>query len=413
MERRVVVTGMGTVNPVANNLADFEKNLYAGVSGGNMITSFDTEGYSCKIAAQVKDFEGSDFFTFKDARRMDPFVQYALEAAGQALTQAGLPLDKGWVDAEKVGVIVGSGIGGIHIMESAHRILLDKGPRRVTPFLIPMLIANMAAGQISISFGCKGYNTCVVTACASATHAIGQAYHVIKRGDCDIVISGGAESSITPLGYAGFATMRAMSTRNDDPEHASRPFDKARDGFLIGEGSGILVLEDLESAKARGATILAELAGYGASADAMHITAPDIEGQARAMKMALKWAGIQPEDIDYVNAHGTSTPLNDAAETQAFKLVYGDHAYKMAISSTKSIVGHLLGAAGGVEAIATIFALINQKAHATINYETPDPDCDLDYIPNEPREMEIEYAASDGFGFGGQNACIVLKRYDG
>jgi len=413
MDRRVVITGMGTINPIANNLADFEKNLYAGVSGGNVITSFDISDYSCKIASQVKDFEESEFFTKKEGRRMDPFVQYALDAAGQAITQSGLPLDKGWVDAEKVGVIVGSGIGGIHIMESAHKMLLEKGPRRVTPFMIPMLIANMAAGQISITFGCQGYNTCVVTACASATHALGQAYHVIKRGDCDIVISGGAEGSITPLGFAGFNTMRAMTTRNDDPQHASRPFDKDRDGFLIGEGAGILVLEDLESAKARGATILAELTGYGASGDAMHITAPNIEGQARAMKMALKWAGIQPEDIDYVNAHGTSTPLNDVAETQALKLVYGDYAYKLPISSTKSIVGHLLGAAGGVESIATIFALSNQKAHATINYETPDPECDLDYIPNQPRDIKIEFAASNGFGFGGQNACLIFKRYDG
>lgn len=413
MDRRVVVTGMGTINPVANNLADFEKSLYAGVHGGNVITSFDTEGYASKIAAQVKGFDGSGFFTPKEAKRMDPFVQYAVEAAGQAITQAGLPLDKNWPDAEKVGVIVGSGIGGIHIMETTHKKLLEKGPRRVTPLLIPMLIANMAAGQIAITFGCKGYNVCTVTACASGTHSIGQAFHVIKRGDCDVVISGGAESSITPLGFAGFSIMRAVSCRNDDPKHASRPFDKDRDGFLIGEGSGILVIEALEHAKARGATILAELSGYGASADAMHMTAPDIEGQARAMKMALKWAGIQPDDIDYVNAHGTSTPLNDVAETQAIKLVYGKRAYELPISSTKSIVGHLLGAAGGVESIATIFALNNQRAHATINYETPDPECDLDYIPNEPREIAIEYAASNGFGFGGQNACLVFKRYNG
>ena len=412
MNRRVVVTGLGVVAPNGNTVEEYWDNLVAGRGGAGPLTHFDTDGFSSKIACEVKDFHPEQYIDAKKLRRMDTFVQYALTGAVMAMNDAGLEVGEDGLDPNRIGVIVGSGIGGIGVIEEQHTVLLDKGPRRVTPLLIPMLISNMAAGQISIYFTARGPNSCVVTACATAAHSIGDAYRVIECGDADVVIAGGTEAAITPLGCAGFCIMKALSTRNDDPEHASRPFDRERDGFVIGEGSGILILEEYERARQRGADIYAEIVGYGMTADAFHITAPDPEGLggSRAMSVSLEHAGLNPEDVDYINAHGTSTPLNDTAETNAIKTVFGDHAYKVAISSTKSMTGHLLGAAGGIESIATVLTIKNGVIHPTINYEYPDPECDLDYVPNEAREAKVDVAITNSFAFGGQNATLVFKK---
>ncbi len=411
-ERRVVVTGLGVVAPNGNTVHEYWENLVAGKGGAGRITHFDADGFSSQVACEVKNFKPEEYINAKALRRMDTFVQYALVSAVMAMDDAGLKVGHDGLDATRIGIIVGSGIGGIGVIEKQHAILLDKGPRRVTPLLIPMLISNMASGQLSIYFDAKGPNSCVVTACATAAHSIGDAYRVIERGDADVMIAGGTEAAITPLGFAGFCMMKALSTRNDDPEHASRPFDRERDGFVIGEGAGIVILEEYERAKARGADVYAEVAGYGITADAYHITAPDPDGDgsARAMKMAVEHAGLNAEDVDYINAHGTSTPLNDVAETIAIKQVFGDRAYKLPISSTKSMTGHLLGAAGGVESVATILTIKKGVIHPTINYEYPDPECDLDYVPNEARQADVKVAITNSFAFGGQNATLAFKQ---
>lgn len=412
MDRRVVVTGLGVVAPNGNNVREFWDNLVNGRHGAGYVTRFNTEGFASRIACEVKGFKPEDTVDPKTLRRADVFVQYALVAGAEALRDAGIEVGTDGLDPTRFGVIVGSGIGGIGVIEEQHKVLLEKGPRRVTPLLIPMLISNMAAGQLSIYFNAKGPNSCVVTACATAAHCIGDAYRVIQRGDADVMLAGGTEAAITPLGYAGFCIMKALSTRNDDPGRASRPFDRERDGFVIGEGAGILVLEEYERARARGAEIYAEVVGYGLTADAYHMTAPDPEGDggARAMKMALDGAKLRPEEVDYINAHGTSTPLNDEAETKAIKKVFGDHAYKLAISSTKSMTGHLLGAAGGIESVATVLTIKHGVIHPTINYEYPDPACDLDYVPNFAREAEVKVAMTNSFAFGGQNATLVFRK---
>ena len=410
--RRVVITGLGVVAPNGNNVGEYWENLVAGKGGAGRVTHFDTDGFSSQVACEVKNFKPEKYIDRKALRRMDTFVQYALAGAVMAMEDAGLKVGQDDLDATRIGIIVGSGIGGIGVIEQQHALLLDKGPRRVTPLLIPMLISNMASGQLSIYFNAKGPNSCVVTACATAAHSIGDAYRVIERGDADVMIAGGTEAAITPLGFAGFCMMKALSTRNDDPEHASRPFDRERDGFVVGEGSGILILEEYDRAKKRGADIYAEIVGYGITADAYHITAPDPEGEGstRAMKMAIEHAGLNPEDVDYINAHGTSTPLNDVAETIAIKKVFGDRAYKVAISSTKSMTGHLLGAAGGVESVAAVLTIRNGIIHPTINYEYPDPECDLDYVPNEARQADVKVVITNSFAFGGQNATLAFKR---
>ncbi len=411
-KRRVAITGLGVVAPNGNNVEEFWDNLVAGRGGAGRVTHFDAAEFSSQVACEVKNFEPERYIEAKALRRMDTFVQYALASAVMAMNDAGLEVGRDDLDATRIGVIVGSGIGGIGVIEQQHALLLKKGPRRVTPLLIPMLISNMASGQLSIYFSAKGPNSCVVTACATAAHCIGDAYRVIERGDADVMIAGGTEAAITPLGFAGFCMMKALTTRNDDPEHASRPFDRERDGFVVGEGSGILILEEYERAKGRGADIYAEIAGYGITADAYHITAPDPDGDgsARAMKMALGHAALNPEDVHYINAHGTSTPLNDVAETLAIKKVFGEYAYKVPISSTKSMTGHLLGAAGGAESVAAIMTIRKGTIHPTINYEYPDPECDLDYVPNEAREADVKAAITNSFAFGGQNATLVFKR---
>jgi 3-oxoacyl-[acyl-carrier-protein] synthase II len=410
--RQVVITGLGVVAPNGNNVDEFWDNLVAGRGGAGRVTHFDVDEFSSQVACEVKNFEPERYINAKALRRMDTFVQYALASAVMAMNDAGLEVGRDDLDATRIGVIVGSGIGGIGVIEEQHAVLLEKGPRRVTPLLIPMLISNMASGQLSIYFKAKGPNSCVVTACATAAHCVGDAYRVIERGDADVMIAGGTEAAITPLGFAGFCMMKAMSTRNDDPEHASRPFDRERDGFVVGEGAGILILEEYERAKRRGADIYAEIAGYGITADAYHITAPDPEGDgsARAMKMALDHAGLNPEDVHYINAHGTSTPLNDVAETLAIKKVFREHAYKVPISSTKSMTGHLLGAAGGAESVAAVLTIKKGIIHPTINYEYPDPECDLDYVPNDAREADVKTAITNSFAFGGQNATLVFNR---
>jgi len=408
--RRVVITGLGVVSPAGSNLKKFWENITAGKSAVSKITKFDVSDFPVQIAAEVKDFNPLDYFDKKEVRRTDPFIQFAMGAAVQAVKSAGL--EDSNVDPERVGVLIGSGIGGLYTVETQHSILLEKGPRRVSPYCVPMEIINMASGLVSIRFGFKGPNISVVTACATGTHAIGEAYRTILYGDADVMIAGGAESCITPLSVAGFAAARALSTRNDEPEKASRPFEKNRDGFVMGEGAGIVVLEEYEHAKKRGAEILAEVVGYGTSGDAYHMTAPAPggEGAARAIRNALKDAGIAPEEIDYVNAHGTSTKFNDLYETMAIKTVFGDHAYKLKVSSIKSMIGHLLGAAGGVETVAAVMTLKTGVIPPTINYEEPDPECDLDYVPNEAVEMDVKYVLKNSFGFGGTNACLVLKK---
>lgn len=395
---------------LGQDLDTFWNSLMEGKSGVSRIESFDVSEYTTQIAASMKDFNPEDYMDRKEARKMDRFVQFAVAAGSKALEDSGLEIGSN-VDAERVGVSIGSGIGGLGTWEDQHNILLEKGPKRVSPFFIPMMIANMASGQMSINLGAKGPNTTQVTACATGTHSIGDSFRLIQRGDADVMICGGAEATIRPTGMAGFCAMRAMSTRNDEPEKASRPFDTGRDGFVMGEGAGVLVLESLEHAQARGAKIYAEVIGYGLSADAHHITEPDPDGAARCMKMAIRDAGISPEEVDYINAHGTSTPVGDRSETQAVKLALGDHAYNVAVSSTKSMTGHLLGAAGGVEAVICGLSLKHQRIAPTINLENQDPECDLDYVPNHPREADLDVVMSNSFGFGGHNATIILKKY--
>ena len=412
MDQRVVITGMGVISPLANDVKSFWDALLAGKSGIGAVTHFDASDYPSRIAGEVKDFDPLDYMDKRDARRMDRFVQFAVAAAKMALEDGAFDIQT--IDPERIGVYIGSGIGGLSTWEEQHRILLEKGPRRVSPFFIPMMIANMASGQVSIMTGAKGPNSAAISACATGTHSIGDAFRIVQRGEADVMLAGGAEATITPTAFAGFSSMRALSTsRNDEPEKASRPFDKDRDGFVMGEGAGVLLLERLEHAKARGANIYAEIVGYGMSGDAYHLTqpAPNGEGAARCMKRAIEGAGLQPEDVGYINAHGTSTDYNDELETTAIKTVFGDHAYNLAISSTKSMTGHLLGAAGAVEAIATAMALRDQMLPPTINYETPDPECDLDYVPNEARRAKLTAAISNSLGFGGHNATIAFKKY--
>ncbi|EFU40171.1 3-oxoacyl-[acyl-carrier-protein] synthase II [Paenibacillus vortex V453] len=410
MKQRVVVTGMGVMTSIGQDLDTFWNSLMEGRSGVSRIEAFDVSEYTTQIAASMKEFNPEDYMDRKEARRMDRFVQLAVAAGSKALEDSGLEIGVN-ADAERVGVSIGSGIGGLGTWEDQHNILLEKGPKRVSPFFIPMMIANMASGQMSINLGAKGPNTTQVTACATGTHSIGDSYRLIQRGDADVMICGGAEATIRPTGMAGFCAMRAMSTRNDEPEKASRPFDTGRDGFVMGEGAGVLVIESLEHATKRGAKIYAEVIGYGLSADAHHITEPDPDGAARCMKMAIRDAGIEPEEVDYINAHGTSTPVGDRSETKAVKMALGDHAYKVAVSSTKSMTGHLLGAAGGVEAVICGLSLKNQIIAPTINLEDQDPECDLDYVPNHPRKADLDIVMSNSFGFGGHNATIILKKY--
>jgi 3-oxoacyl-[acyl-carrier-protein] synthase II len=410
-KRRVVITGVGAVTPVGNTADEFWAALVAGRSGIGPITRFDTTGYATRIAGEVKGFDPLKYLDKKEDRKFDLFLKYAVACAVMAVEDAGLKTDR--VDATRFGVLVGSGIGGLETLLDNYETLRTKGPDRVSPFFIPMIIINMASGVISMRFGAKGPNSSVVTACATGNHAIGEAMRIIERGDADVMIAGGSEAIIIPLTIAGFCQMKAMSTRNDDPTRASRPFDAERDGFVCGEGGGLVVLESLEHARKRDARIYAEVVGYGMTGDAHHMTAPDPEGDgaARAMAAALRDASLDPSAVGYINAHGTSTPYNDKFETIAIKRVFGDHAKKLAVSSTKSMTGHLLGAAGGIEAIATAFALHHGVLPPTMNYEKPDPDCDLDYVPNQARKQDVEVALSNAFGFGGTNATLAFKKY--
>ncbi len=408
--RRVVVTGLGVISPVGNTVEDFWDSLCNCKSGVAPITHFDVSQFSTKIAAEVKDFSPGDVISRKDLKRMDLFVQFAVCASRCATDDSGIDFDK--IDPFSTGVLIGSGIGGLQTIENQNKILLERGPSRVSPLLIPMLITNMASGQVSIEYNAKGPNLSVATACASGTHAIGEAYRHIALGEADVMITGGAEYAITPLGLAGFCSIRALSQRNDDPEKASRPFDRGRDGFVMGEGAGVIILEEYDHAKKRGANIYCEILGYGCTGDAYHMTAPAPggEGAAKCMEMAVRNACLNVDDIDYINAHGTSTALNDKFETEAIKTTFGDHAKKLSVSSTKSVTGHLLGAAGGVEAVACAKAIENNLMPPTANYETPDPDCDLDYVPNQPREKKLDYVMSNSLGFGGHNATLVFGR---
>jgi 3-oxoacyl-[acyl-carrier-protein] synthase II len=410
--RKVVITGMGAVTPIGNNLAEFWEGLKTGKSGGARITRIENlEGFTTTIAAEVKNFNAEQFISKKEVRKMDLFTQYGLAASIMAMQDSGLDLTK--EDLERIGVIVSTGIGGLQIMEASQDIYRERGPGRISPFVIPVMITNIVSGHVAIQYGLKGPNFCVTSACASATHSIGEALRIIQHGEADVMLAGGTEGAITPLGVGGFCALRALTTRNDDPEHASRPFDLNRDGFLIGEGAGVIVIESEEHAKARGAKIYCELAGYGRTCDAHHITAPDPDATqaARGMRLAFEDAGLKAEDIDYVNAHGTSTSLNDSGETQAIKKALGmEHAYKVAVSSTKSMTGHLLGAAGGIEAIVCAMAIKEGIVPPTINYETPDPACDLDYVPNVARKMEVRAALSNSLGFGGHNATLCFKK---
>ncbi len=413
MSRRVVVTGVGLVTPLGTGVEKSWGNICAGVSGIDLITRFDTTENLVKIAAEVKDFNVEDFIDKKSAKHMDLFVQFGIAAAMMAFEDSGITIDE--ENSGRVGVITGCGMGGLPTIEKYHKVILDRGPKRVTPFFIPMVIPNMPSGHISMQIGSKGPNLSLSTACAAGTHATGEAYRHIKYGECDIAVTGGAEAVISSMGVSGFSAMKALSTRNDSPAEASRPFDKDRDGFVMSEGAGMLVLEELEHALARGAEIYAEVSGYGLSSDAYHIAAPpeDGEGAVRCMRAALKDAGIEPGEVDYINAHGTSTPLNDRCETLAIKTVFGDHAYKLAVSSTKSMIGHMLGAAGGIESVFTALSIKHQIAPPTINLHEASPECDLDYVPNVARKMEIRYGLSNSFGFGGTNAVVVMKRFDG
>ncbi|MFM7186896.1 MAG: beta-ketoacyl-ACP synthase II [Armatimonadota bacterium] len=412
--KRIVVTGIGVVSPVGVGKIDYWNSLISGVSGIGRITHFDPTDFDVQIAAEVKGFDVTKWIDRKESRRMDRFVQFGVAAALDAIDDAGLKITS--ENAERVGVLVGSGIGGLRTLEDQCRVLGESGPSKISPFLIPMMIADMASGHISIITGAKGPNSTVVTACATGAHALGDSLEIIRRGAADVMICGGTEAAVTQVGVAGFGNMKAMTSKyNDNPTKASRPFEAGRDGFVIGEGAGVVVLESLEHAEARGAQIYCELAGYGMSGDAYHMTQPAAggEGVARAMVAALRDAGVQPDEVGYINAHGTSTPLNDKNETAALKKVFGDHAYKLAVSSTKSMTGHLLGGAGGIEAVAAALAIHSGQLPPTINYDNPDPDCDLDYIPNVARTQQVEVAVSNNSGFGGHNAVIVLKRYHG
>ncbi len=410
-ERRVVVTGLGLITPLATGLEGSWESMIAGKSGIGRITAFDASDLPVQIAGEVNDFETSDYISPKDIKKMDRFIHFSVAASSMAMEDSDLKITK--ENANRVGVIIGSGIGGLPAIAHYHKELTDHGYKRVTPFFIPMLIINLASGQVSIKYGAKGPNSSVVTACATGTHAIGDSFKVIQRGDADAMITGGTESVITPLAFAGFAVMKALSRRNDEPEKASRPFDINRDGFVIGEGAGIVILESLEHALKRGASIYAEVVGYGMSGDAYHITSPAPEGVGalRCMEAALKDANVTPDKVNYINAHGTSTKFNDEIESVAIKSLFGEHANKLAISSTKSMTGHLLGAAGGVESIVSILSIYNSIVPPTINLDEPDPECDLDYVPHEAREMEVEYSLCNSFGFGGTNACLLFKRF--
>lgn len=410
--KRVVVTGVGAVTPIGNDVKTFWQNIKDGVNGIDYVKSFDVSMMKTQIAGEIKDLDITEHIDKKEARKMDRFTQLALIAATEAVEDSGLNMEN--EDPWRVGVITGTGIGGILTFEEQHKNYLEKGPGRVSPFFIPMMIGNMAPCQIAIKFNARGVNENVVTACASSTNALGTAFRHIQYGDNDVIIAGGCEATVAPTAFAGFCNMKAMSTRNDDPKHASRPFDLNRDGFVLSEGAAFLVLEELEHAKARGANIICEMVGYGATDDAYHITSPipGGEGGAKAMELAIKDASVEPKDITYINAHGTSTKYNDQFETEAIKKVFGDDAYKVAVSSTKSMTGHMLGAAGAVEAIVCAYAIKNSYIPATINYETPDPDCDLDIVPNEGRDQDVEYAMSNSLGFGGHNATVVFKKYN-
>jgi len=412
MVRRVVVTGMGVISPVGNNTQEFWDSLIHGVSGIDKVSAFDSAAYPCQIAGEVKNANFNELIDPKEVSRTDRFILFAVHASDEAIKHSKLDLNA--VDLTRCGTIIGSGIGGLKTLENEHGKLVSRGPNRVSPFLIPMMISDMAAGRVSIKFGFKGPNYCVVSACASGSHAIGDAFLLIKAGMMDVALAGGSEATVTPLAFAGFCNMKAMSTRNDDPKKASSPFDKKRDGFVMGEGAGVVVLEELEHARRRGATIYGELIGYGATADAFHISAPNPDGQGAmgAMKMALTSAGLQPSQIDYINAHGTSTPLNDQIETKAIKAVFGEHAAKVNVSSTKSMTGHLLGASGGIEFIASILSTRHDIIPPTINYEDPDPELDLNYTPNTAFKKTVRAVLSNNFGFGGHNASLIAAKYE-
>ncbi len=412
-KRRVVVTGLGIVTPLGIGVEASWQSALEGRSGIVPITQFDASQFPVRIAGEVKGFDPAPYIEAKEIKKMDRFIHFAMAAATMAVEDSGLKITD--ENAERVGVIIGAGMGGLPAIEHYHKIYLEKGYRRISPFFIPMLIINLASGNVSIKFGAKGPNSAAVTACATGSHSIGDAFRIIQRGDADAMIAGGTESVITPLGIGGFAVMKALSTRNDEPEKASRPFDSERDGFVMGEGAGVIILESLDSAINRGAKIYGEIIGYGMSSDAYHITtpAPEGEGAARCMKASLKDAEIEPNKVNYINAHGTSTKYGDELETAAIKTVFGEHAYKLCVSSTKSMTGHLLGAAGGVEAIFSILSIHNNIVPPTINLENPDPECDLDYAPNKAKQMDVEYAMSNSFGFGGTNACLLFKKYKG
>lgn len=410
--RRVVVTGLGLISPVGNTVAEGWSNLVAGRSGIANITRFDASAFACRFAGEVKGFQIEEYIPAKEARHMDTFIHYGLAASIQAVKDAGLPTGAELSEetAERIGCLVGSGIGGLPLIEETHAEYTSRGPRRISPFFVPASIINMISGHVSIHFGFQGPNLAIVTACTTGLHCIGEAGRLIEYGDADVMIAGGAESTVSPLGIGGFAAARALSTRNDDPATASRPWDKGRDGFVLGEGAGVLVLEEYEHAKRRGARIYAELAGFGMGADAFHMTAPNVDGPKRAMKAALRNAGINADQVQYLNAHGTSTPLGDVNETNAIKLAFGDHAKKLVVNSTKSMTGHLLGGAGGIESVFTVLALHHQVSPPTINIFDQDPECDLDYCANSAREMKIDIAAKNNFGFGGTNGTLIFKR---
>lgn len=410
--RRVVVTGLGCVSPVGNTVTEAWANVLAGKSGIDLITRFDASAFACKIAGEVRGFNVESYMTSKEARTMDTFIHYGIAAAVQAVQDSGLPTGEALDEemATRIGCLIGSGIGGLPMIEETHTELTNRGPRRISPFFVPASIINMTAGHVSIRFGFKGPNLAIVTACTTGLHCIGEAGRMIEYGDADVMVAGGSEATVSPLGIGGFAAMRAMSTRNDDPATASRPWDKDRDGFILGEGGGVMVLEEYEHAKARGAKIYAELAGFGMSADAGHMTAPNMDGPRRAMVNAMRNAGVNADQVDYLNAHGTSTPLGDLNETNAIKAALGDHAKNMVVSSTKSMTGHLLGGAGGLESVFTVLALHHQKCPPTINIFNQDPECDLDYCANTARDMQIDVAVKNNFGFGGTNGTLVFKR---
>jgi 3-oxoacyl-[acyl-carrier-protein] synthase II len=410
--RRVVVTGLGLVSPVGNTVAEGWANILAGRSGIATVTRFDASNLACQFAGEVKGFQIDEYISAKEARHMDAFIHYGLAASMQAVRDAGLPTGDQLTEetAERIGVMVGSGIGGLPLIEETHSELVNRGPRRISPFFIPASIINMISGHVSIQYGFQGPNLAVVTACTTGLHCIGESMHIIMRGDADVMVAGGAEGAVSPLGIGGFASARALSTRNDDPATASRPWDKDRDGFVLGEGAGVVVLEEYEHAKKRGAKIYVELVGFGMGADAYHMTAPNVDGPKRSMRAALRSSGLNPDQVQYMNAHGTSTPLGDVNETNAIKLAFGDHAKKMVVSSTKSMTGHLLGGAGGIESVFTVLAVHQQVAPPTINIFNQDPECDLDYCANQAREMKIDVAAKNNFGFGGTNGTLIFKK---